>query len=90
MSARPPRLQQLPALVVLVLAGAALAVAALVDWQVGAAALGLALLLAGGRRLTLPSAQAGWLAVRSRGLDAAFLLAVGFALVALAQTIPEP
>ena len=90
MKARTPPLQQLPATVVLLLAGAALAVTVLVDWQLGAVALGLALLLAGGLRLTLPSAQAGWLAVRSRGLDATFLLAVGFALVALAQTIPEP
>ena len=60
------------------------------DWQVGAFAIGLALLLAAGLRLALPVRTAGWLAVRTRGLDAAMLLALGFAVVALANTIPRP
>jgi hypothetical protein len=37
----------------------------------------------------LPPPQAGWLAVRTRGLDATLLLAVGFALVVLANTVPD-
>lgn len=80
---------QLPALAVLVVAALGVLLAAVVDWQVGALVLGLSLLLGAGLRLTLPPAAAGWLAVRTRGLDAALLLAVGFALVVLASTIPQ-
>lgn len=83
------RLPQLPSLVVLAVVGFGLLLAAAIDWQLGAFVLGLAVLLAAGLRLTLPPAQAGWLVVRTRGLDAAFLLAVGFALAVLASTIPE-
>jgi hypothetical protein len=39
--------------------------------------------------LSLRERQAGFLVVRSRGFDAAVLLVLGFALVALANTIPE-
>lgn len=81
---------QLPALAVLVLAALGLVLAALVDWQLGAFAIGLSLLLAGGFRLALPVRTAGWLAVRTRGLDAALLLGLGFAVVLLANTIPRP
>ena len=81
---------QLPALAVLGLVGLGLALAALVDWQVGGFVIGLALLVGAGLRLALPVRSAGWLAVRTRGLDAAVLLALGFAVVALANTIPGP
>ena len=90
MTARPPRLRQLAAVAVLAVAVSGLLLAALVDWQLGSVLVGLALLLAAGLRLSLPPHAAGWLAVRNRGLDAALLLAVGFAVVALASTIPEP
>lgn len=80
---------QLPAIAVLVVAATGLVLAALVDWQSGAVVLGLALLLAAGLRLTLPIRQAGWLVVRTRGLDAAVLLVLGFSLVLLATSIPE-
>lgn len=62
---------------------------ALLDWRGGALVLALAPLLAAGLRLTLPSRQAGWLVVRTRGVDAACLLVLGFGLALLANTIPE-
>jgi hypothetical protein len=83
------RPRQLPALTVLAVAIAGLLLASLVDWQVGGFVLGLSLLLGAGLRLALPTRQAGWLAVRTRVLDAGFLLALGFGLVLLAHTIPE-
>lgn len=89
MTAAMPTARQLPAVVVLAVVGAGLLLAALVDWQVGALVLGLGLLLAAGLRLALPTRQAGWLAVRTRGLDAAVLLMLGFAVVTLSQTIPD-
>ena len=83
-------MSQWPALSVLGVAALGVALAALLDWQVGAFVFGLALLLAAGYRLALPARTAGWLAVRTRSLDAALLLALGFVVVALANTIPEP
>ena len=88
MSPSGSRTGQLPALSVLAMAGLGVLLAALVDWQLGAIVLGLSLLLAAGLRLTLPPASAGALVVRTRGLDAALLLVVGFALLVLANTIP--
>lgn len=85
-----PATGQLPALAVLTLAGSGLLVAALFDWQIGAFALGVSLLLGAGLRIALPVRTAGWLAVRTRGLDAALLLGLGFAVVVLANTIPRP
>lgn len=81
---------QLPALTVLGVATVGLGLAAAVDWQLGSFVLGLALLAGAGLRLALPPRSAGWLAVRTRGLDAALLLVLGFALMALANTIPRP
>ena len=82
-------MRQLPAIAVLVAAATGLVLAALVDWEPGAVVLGLALLLAAGLRLTLPIRQAGWLVVRTRGLDASVLLVLGFSLLLLATSIPE-
>ena len=62
---------------------------AALGWQPGVLLIGLALLLAAGLRLSLPVRQAGWLVVRSRSLDAAVLLGLGFSLVVLATTIPR-
>lgn len=81
---------QLPALAVLAAAAVGLVLAAAVDWQLGSFVLGLALLLAAGLRLALPPRAAGWLAVRTRGLDAALLIVLGFSVMALANTIPRP
>lgn len=80
---------QLPAVLVLGVTAVGLVLGATTDWQLGALVLGLALLLAAGLRLTLPARQAGWLVVRTRGMDAAVLLALGFAVIVLANTIPD-
>ena len=81
---------QLPALAVLGVAAVGLVLAAAVDWQLGCFVIGIALLVGAGLRLALPPRSAGWLAVRTRGLDAALLLVLGFAVMALANTIPRP
>ena len=82
-------MKELPALSVLLVVATGLGVGALLDWRVGAVIVGLGLLLAAGLRLSLRERQAGFLVVRSRGFDAAVLLTLGFALVALANTIPD-
>lgn len=83
------RLRQLPALVVLAVTAVGLLLVATVDARPGILVVGFALLLAAGLRLTLPTRQAGWLVVRTRGLDASVLLMLGFALVLLVNTIPD-
>ena len=80
---------QLPIVVVLGVLALGLGLAAFVDWQSGAIVTGVAMLLAAGLRLTLPTRQVGLLAVRSRGLDAGVLLVLGFTTVLLANAIPE-
>ena len=72
-----------------VLLSGLLAATLLDRWRVGSAVMGVALCLGAVLRLTLPARQAGLLVVRSRGTDAAFLLGVGLAMVALANTIPS-
>ena len=81
-------MKELPTIAVLGVVAAGLGLLALDRWRVGSLVIGLALLLAAGLRLTLRERQAGFLVVRSRGFDAAVLLVLGFALVALANTIP--
>jgi hypothetical protein len=82
-------LKQLPiAAVVLVVAAGLFGAGVLHTWRVGSGLVGLGFCLAAALRLTLPARQAGLLVVRSRGVDAAFLLVIGFALVVLANTIP--
>jgi hypothetical protein len=85
---RPTTGWQLPSVLVMAVVATGLALAAGVGWQLGTRVLGLAFLLAAGLRLSLPARTAGWLVVRTRGLDAAVLLALGFAMAALAETIP--
>lgn len=80
--------RQLPTLVVLLLTLVGLVVVVGVDAQPGLVLVGLALLLAGGLRLSLTPRRAGWLVVRTRGVDAAVLLVLGFTVIALAGTIP--
>ena len=83
------RPRQLPIAAVLCVLAAGLGLAAFVDWQPGTIVTGVAMLLAAGLRLTLPTRQVGLLAVRSRGVDAGVLLVLGFATVLLANAIPE-
>jgi hypothetical protein len=80
--------KEAPTLAVFAVVAAGLALLALDRWRFGSFVIGLGLLLAAGLRLTLRERQAGFLVVRSRGFDAAVLLVLGFALVALANTIP--
>lgn len=76
-------------LTVLALVVAGLVATALFGWwRAGSAVVGVAFCLAAGLRLVLPTQQVGDLAVRSRAVDAAVLLVLGFGLVALANTIP--
>lgn len=89
-------MKELPTLAVLALIVLGLVLGASVHdiggtpgWKAGGFVVGLALLLAAGLRLSLRERQAGFLVVRSRGFDAAVLLVLGFAVVALANTIPE-
>ncbi|MBC7375028.1 MAG: DUF3017 domain-containing protein [Frankiales bacterium] len=82
-------MRQLPSLAVLATAGVGLTLTAALGWQPGVVMVGLALLLAAGLRLSLPVRQAGWLVVRSRSMDAAVLLGLGFSLIVLATTIPR-
>lgn len=83
-----PTAWQGPAVVVLAVVGVGLAVGSTGDWARGATVLGLGFLLGACLRLTLPPSRAGWLAVRTRPLDAAVLLVLGAAVLVLAQTIP--
>ncbi len=88
MTARPTTSRQLPSVLVLAVVVVGLVLATQVGWQPGTRVLGLAFLLAAVLRVTLPARSAGWLVVRTRGLDAAVLLVLGLAMVALAETIP--
>ena len=63
-------------------------VALLAHWRLGSLVMGLGLCLGAVFRLTLPARQAGLLVVRSRAVDAAVMLSLGFALAALANAIP--
>jgi hypothetical protein len=79
-----------PLLVVVALVAAGLvAVAVMGWWRLGAVFVGVSFCLAAAMRLTLSREHLGDLAVRSRLVDAAVLLTVGFGLVALANTIPR-
>lgn len=77
-----------PALSVLAVVAAGLVAVSLSAWQTGVLVIGLGLLLGGGLRLSLPARSAGLLVVRSRPVDAAVLLVLGFALVLLASMVP--
>lgn len=83
-------MQQAPALAVLAVVGAGLALASQGHWRMGAAGVAFGLLLAAALRVSLPPRSAGWLVVRSRAFDAALLLGLGVGVLALAVTIPRP
>lgn len=77
-----------PLLAVLGVAAAGLLLLVAGQWRLGAAVVGLALSLAGAVRLALPPERLGDLVVRSRFVDAAVMITLGFAVVGLANTIP--
>ena len=66
-----------------------LGVAALGWWRLGAVFVGVSFCLAAALRLTMSKEHLGDLVVRSRVVDAAVLLSLGFGMVALANTIPH-
>jgi hypothetical protein len=81
--------KELPLTLSIAVAAIGLVFIAVLDrWRLGSGVMGLAFCLAAAMRLTLPARQAGLLVVRSKGVDAAVLLALGFGLVVLANTIP--
>lgn len=77
-----------PLLAALAVVAAGLVAVALHRWRVGAQVIGAGLCFAAAMRLSLPEERLGVLAVRSRLVDGGILLALGFGLVALANTIP--
>lgn len=83
------RTAELPLILVVLVVGAGVFGAGFFHaWRTGSTVVGLGLLLAGGLRLGLPARRAGLLVVRSRTVDAAVLLVLGFAVVGLAGSIP--
>ena len=70
-------------------AAAALVVVALGSWRTGTRIFGAVLVVAAAVRLLLGSRDAGMLAVRAKGVDAALLTFTGVALVLLASSIPD-
>ena len=83
------RVRQLPTVSVLTVVVAGLLLSVAVDGLLGGLVVGLAMLLAGGLRLMLPARRAGWLVVRSRGMDATVSLLLGAALVVLSQSLQD-
>ena len=75
---------------VLAVVAAGVVAVSLSAWQTGATVIGLGLLLGAGLRLSLPARSAGLLVVRTRAVDAAVLLVLGFGLVLLAGSVPAP
>jgi hypothetical protein len=80
--------KEIPTLVVLGVVAAGLVLGVLTDFRAGAVLIGVGLLLAAGLRLSLSARRAGLLVVRTRAFDAAVLLVLGFAVVALALAVP--
>lgn len=82
-----PRATRWPLLAVLAGVAVGLLVLAVGWWRQGIALIGLAVVLGGVLRLTLPKRTVGLLQVRTRGLDGAMLLLTGLAIVVLALVI---
>jgi len=74
--------------VVLVGVAASMGVLATGHWRKGTVALGVCVLGAGVMRAVLPERAAGLLKVRRRWFDAAWLLALGAGILALAMVVP--
>ena len=83
-------LRQLPLLAVLVLVGVGLLVVSFHHWRAGGVLIGLALIAAAVLRVALPLRRVGFLAVRSRTVDAVLMAGTGLALTVIVLTIPHP
>ena len=81
--------RQWPLLVVLVIVGCGLLLVAAERWRSGLVVMGLAVVVAGLFRLLLPLRRIGFLAVRSRPVDVALMLATGVAVAVIALAIPH-
>jgi hypothetical protein len=81
--------REMPLLAALAVVAVGVVAAAMSRWRVGASIVGIGFALAGFLRLLLPARRAGLLAVRSRRLDVAVLVALGGALVVLASSVPD-
>jgi hypothetical protein len=82
-------LRQWPLLVVLVVVGCGLLLVAAERWRSGLVGMGLAVVVAGLFRLLMPLRRIGFLAVRSRPVDVALMLATGVAVAVIALAIPH-
>lgn len=76
-------------LVMLLLTLGGIALTVFVEWRLGVRFVGGSLLGLAALRLVMPAQQAGMLAVRSRAVDVALLVALGVLLIVLAGSIPD-
>jgi Protein of unknown function (DUF3017) len=82
-------LRQLPLLAVIVAVGIGLLMVTFEHWRKGLVVVGLALVGGAVLRLLLPVRRVGFLAVRSRPVDAVLLAGAGLALAIIALAIPS-
>lgn len=83
-------LAQWPIALVLVGVAASMSVIAFGSFRRGCVVLAAAILLGAFLRLFLSEQDAGWLAVRTRTVDVAVLLAMGIGLAVLTFWVPAP
>jgi hypothetical protein len=83
-------IRQLPLLAVLVAVGVGLLMVTFEHWRKGLVVVGLALVGGAVLRALLPVRRVGFLAVRSRPVDAVLLAGTGLALAVIVLTIPYP
>jgi hypothetical protein len=82
-------LRQWPLLLVILAVGTGLLLVTAERWRSGLVVMGLGLVMAGLFRLLLPLRRIGFLAVRSRPVDVALMLATGIAVAVIALAIPH-
>ena len=90
---RPRRrlgLQQWPITIVLLGVALSMAVIAVASFRRGCVVLAATILLAAFLRMLLSNRDAGWLAVRSKGVDVGVLLVMGLGLAILSFWVPAP
>ena len=81
--------RQWPLFLVIVGVGVGLAMVALEHWRRGLVVVGLALVVAAVFRLLLPLPRLGFLAVRSRTIDATLTAGAGLTIALIALTLPS-
>jgi hypothetical protein len=81
--------RQWPLFLVIVGVGVGLAMVALEHWRRGLVVIGLTLVLAALFRLLLPLPRLGFLAVRSRTIDATLTAGAGLTIAVIAMTLPS-